>query len=244
MNLDEKKSTGDEQRLLSIIRTQNEIAATELDLDSAMQVVTERAQELTGASGAIVQLPECEVSFRFQATSGECGPFVGQRLDRVRSLAGLALSLRRPLESSDARSDLRVDRQVTRAMNIGSMICVPLFHRGDAIGVLTVVHPGADHFTETDRQALEMMSDLIAAQMAHANSFEVEAHESRHDGLTGLGEAAQQGSHGAASTARSAGRSATSTPFRCACSTSTASRRSTIVTATLPVTRSCAASPP
>jgi diguanylate cyclase (GGDEF)-like protein len=175
-----------EQRLLSIIRTQTEIASTDLDLEAAMQVVADRGQELTDASGAIVQVPEGEDTFRFQVTSGACRPFVGRRLDRGHSLAGHALRERCLIESDDCANDPRVDRRLTAKMEIGSMICAPLFHRGDAIGVLTVTHPEANHFSAADRQALELMSDLIAAQMAHANSFAVEAHESRHDALTDL----------------------------------------------------------
>jgi diguanylate cyclase (GGDEF)-like protein len=174
-----------EQRLLSIIRTQTEIASTDLDLEATMQVVAERGQELTDASGAIVQVPDGDQAFRSQVTSGECVPFIGRRLDRGHSLAGSALRERRLVASEDCASDPRVDR-LTAAMGIGSMICAPLFHRGDAIGVLTVTHPEAGHFSAADRQALELMSDVIAAQMAHANSFAVTAHESRHDALTDL----------------------------------------------------------
>jgi diguanylate cyclase (GGDEF)-like protein len=151
-----------------------------------MQVVAERGQELTDAGGAIIQVPDGEDAVRFQVTSGDCAPFVGRRLDRGHSLAGHALRERRPVESRDTGSDTRVDRRLSAAMGIGSMICVPLFHHGDAIGVLTVTHPEPDHFATADRQALELMSDLIAAQMSHANRFAVEAHESRHDPLTDL----------------------------------------------------------
>jgi diguanylate cyclase (GGDEF)-like protein len=175
-----------EERLLSIIRTQTEIASTDLDLEAAMQMVADRGQELTDAGGAIVQVPEGDHAFRFQVASGDCSPFVGRRLDRGHSLAGHALRERRLVESDDCANDPRVDRRLTAAMEIGSMICAPLFHRGDAIGVLTVTHPEAGHFAAADRQALELMSDLIAAQMSHANRFAVEAHESRHDVLTDL----------------------------------------------------------
>jgi diguanylate cyclase (GGDEF)-like protein len=151
-----------------------------------MQVVADRGQELTDAGGAIIQVPDGDHAFRFQVTSGDCVPFIGRRLSRGRSLAGHALRERRLVGSDDCANDPRVDRRLTAAMEIGSMICAPLFHRGVAVGVLTVTHPEPGHFGAADRQALELMSDLIAAQMAHANSFAVEAHESRHDALTDL----------------------------------------------------------
>ena len=177
---------GNEERLLTIIRTQSEIVATSLDLDRAMQVVADRAMELTGAGGAIIQTPEGEQELRLRVASGDLQRFVGDRIERNQSLAGRALAERRPLHSEDCGSDVRVDRRAVAAMDIGSLVCVPLIHHDEPIGVLAVAHGEAHRFSAADRQALELMSDLIAAQMAHADRFAVEAHESRHDALTGL----------------------------------------------------------
>ena len=47
-----------ESELRAIIRTQTEIAATELDLHAIMQLIAERAQELTRASAGVIELAE------------------------------------------------------------------------------------------------------------------------------------------------------------------------------------------
>jgi len=41
-----------EERLLAIIETQKQIAATKLDVDAVMELVVRRARELTGADAA------------------------------------------------------------------------------------------------------------------------------------------------------------------------------------------------
>ena len=49
-----------DDRLLAIIRTQTEIAASDLDLLATMQLLAERCQELTRASAAVIAIVEGE----------------------------------------------------------------------------------------------------------------------------------------------------------------------------------------
>ena len=46
------------QHLLAIIQTQTEIAASDLDLDAAMQLIAERALELTRASAVVIEIAD------------------------------------------------------------------------------------------------------------------------------------------------------------------------------------------
>jgi diguanylate cyclase (GGDEF)-like protein len=174
-----------EDRLLRIIRTQNEIATSDLDLDAAMQLAADRALELTGARAAMIEAPDGN-EFVFEATAGEAARFQGERIDRAESLAGQALRLRRILISEDSADDPRVIQPVREEMNIRSLVCAPLFHRSEAVGVLTVGHDEPNHFGAGDVQTLEMLSDLIAAHLSHAALLAEEAHDSRHDPLTDL----------------------------------------------------------
>jgi diguanylate cyclase (GGDEF)-like protein len=174
-----------EDRLLRIIHTQNEIATSDLELEAAMQLAADRALELTGACAAMVQAPEGpDVVFRM--TAGDAAGFRGKRVDRSESLAGQALRERRILISEDSARDPRVDQPVRQEMGLGSLICAPLYHRTEAIGVLTVAHPSPHHFSAGDAQTLELLSDLIAAHLSHSALLAEEAHDSRHDALTDL----------------------------------------------------------
>jgi diguanylate cyclase (GGDEF)-like protein len=66
------------------------------------------------------------------------------------------------------------------------MICVPLSHQEETVGVLKVYAPEPHHFDAGDVETLELLSELIAAQLSHANLYEAESRQSRHDALTGL----------------------------------------------------------
>jgi diguanylate cyclase (GGDEF)-like protein len=58
------------QHLLAIIQMQTEIAASDLDLDAVMQLIAERAQELTRASAAVIEIADRDKMVR-RATAGE-----------------------------------------------------------------------------------------------------------------------------------------------------------------------------
>jgi len=172
-------------QLRAIIRTQTEIAATDLDLKATMQLIAERAEELTRASAGVIELAEGD-EMVYTVTTGEATPYLGTRLAIGSSLSGLCVLEGRVLRSDETAEDPRVDSEACRRVNAHSMICVPLVHRGETIGVLKVYSQQANHFDQADVETLELLSDLIAAHMSHASLYEVESHDNRHDALTGL----------------------------------------------------------
>jgi diguanylate cyclase (GGDEF)-like protein len=168
-------------RLLAIIRTQNEIAAKRLDLPAVMALVAELARDLTGAEAAVVELARggelvCEFA------TGTAAQYIGLRLPIGGSLSGLCVREGRALYCEDARVDPRVDREVCLRVGLLSMLCVPLNRAGEVVGVLKVCDPRARAFGATDAETLDLLSGLIAAHMAHAIDSDVR----RHDALTGL----------------------------------------------------------
>jgi diguanylate cyclase (GGDEF)-like protein len=173
------------QHLLAIIRTQTEIAASDLDLDAVMQLIAERAQELTRASAGLIEIADGE-EMVYRVTTGEATPFLGVRLKMASSLSGRCVTEGRVLHSDDTSSDPRVDAEACRQVNARSMLCAPLVHRGETVGVLKVYSSRASNFVEGDVETLELLSGLVAAHMSHAKLFAAEVHGGRHDALTGL----------------------------------------------------------
>ncbi|HEX3292800.1 MAG TPA: sensor domain-containing diguanylate cyclase [Solirubrobacterales bacterium] len=172
-------------RLMAIIKTQSEIAASDLDMNQVMHLVARRAQEITGATSAVIELPEGD-EMVYAVTSGEATPYLGIRMDRRSTLSGLALDRDQVLYCEDTEIDPRVDRRASRRVNLRSMICVPLKHQANAVGVLKVYSPNPRHFGPADVETLNLLSEAISAHLAHAELFEVAAKEGRTDALTGL----------------------------------------------------------
>lgn len=172
-------------RLRAIIHTQTEIAASDLDLEAVMRLIASRAQELTGASAGVIELAEDD-EMVYRVAVGEATPFLGVRLKIADSLSGLCVTEGKVLRSDDTDDDPRVDQEACRRVGARSMLCVPLVHRGETVGVLKVSSPMPGNFDEGDVETLELLSELVAAHMSHASLFAAEVHGSRHDALTGL----------------------------------------------------------
>jgi diguanylate cyclase (GGDEF)-like protein len=170
---------------MAIIKTQSEIAASDLDTDQVMHLVANRAQEITGATSAVIELPEGD-EMVYAVTAGEATPYLGIRMDRRSTLSGLSLDRDQVLYCEDTEIDPRVDRRASRRVNLRSMICVPLKHQQEAVGVLKVYSPEPRRFGPADVETLTLLSEAMSAHLAHASLFELAAKEGRTDALTGL----------------------------------------------------------
>jgi diguanylate cyclase (GGDEF)-like protein len=178
-------SAPSKQHLLAIIQTQTEIAASDLDLDTVMNLIASRGQELTRASAGVIEIVDGD-EMVYRVTTGEATPFLGVRLKMASSLSGLCVAEGRVLRSDDTSNDPRVDAEACERVNARSMLCVPLVHQGETVGVLKVYSPEAANFLDSDVETLELLSGLVAAHLSHASLFAAEVHDGRHDALTRL----------------------------------------------------------
>src|SRR5208282_1133925 len=135
-------------------------ALEETELDSALQLLVERAQYITGATGTALALPQGE-EMVCRASAGASAPAVGARLQVRSGLTGESISRRQLLRCDNAESDPRVNLEACRALGIASIVVLPLLRRnGEVRGLFELFsdHPYA--FEERDLIALERMADL------------------------------------------------------------------------------------
>jgi putative methionine-R-sulfoxide reductase with GAF domain len=147
--------------------SQNSVAAAgaapalaETELESALQLLVERAQYITGATGTALALPQGgEMVCR--ASAGSSAPPVGARLQVRSGLTGESISRRQMLRCNNAETDPRVNLEACRALGIASIVVLPLLRQnGEIRGLFELFsdHPYA--FEERDLIALERMADL------------------------------------------------------------------------------------
>ncbi|GAB3385453.1 diguanylate cyclase domain-containing protein [Lysobacter fragariae] len=174
-------------RLIEVIRTQTEIAKLGHDLGRVMDLVAERAQQLTGADGAVVELAEGD-DMVYRAATGSATSHLGLRLARADSLSGACIAAGAPLTCVDSESDPRVNVDACRRVGLRSMIVVPLHHQETVVGVLKVLSSKPAHFSDDDLNMLGLMSELIAAAMFHATRLGASKLfiQATTDALTGL----------------------------------------------------------
>ncbi len=174
-------------KLLEIIQMQTEVAQQGIDLGGIMDLVVQKAQMITAADGASVELME-GTELVYSAVSGMAQRFIGLRLNMANSLSGESIVLKVPLISDDIELDDRVNKAACRQIGLRSMIVVPLIFHDDAVGVIKVLCASAGFFTQEHVAILEMMSGLIAAAMHSALKNEKSElfHKATHDSLTGM----------------------------------------------------------
>ena len=187
MTIDAAKQDATAAQLLAIIATQTEIARLGLDLGSVMALIAERAQTITHASGAVVELVEGD-DMVYRAVAGDAAGMLGVRLKREASLSGLCIATAEALRCDDSDVDPRVDREACRRVGLRSMIAVPLIHDGGPVGALKVFSREPAAFGDADARVLSLMSELIAAAMFHATRYGADGlfRLATSDQLTGL----------------------------------------------------------
>jgi hypothetical protein len=129
-------------------------------LDSTLQLLVERAQYITGATGTALALPQGE-EMVCRASAGSSAPAVGARLQVRSGLTGESVSRGQLLRCDNAETDPRVNLEACRALGIASIVVLPLLRRtGEVRGLFELFsdHPYA--FEERDLIALERMAAL------------------------------------------------------------------------------------
>src|SRR5271154_5086056 len=96
----------------------------ETELDSALQLLVERAQYITGATGTALALPQGD-EMVCRASTGVSAPAVGVRLQVRSGLTGESIARRQLLRCDNAESDPRVNLEACRALGIASIVVLP-----------------------------------------------------------------------------------------------------------------------
>lgn len=129
------------------------------ELDAALQLLTERAQYITGATGAALALYQGD-EMVCRASVGS-GPAIGARLQIRSGLTGESISRKQLLRCDNAETDGRVNIETCRQLGIASIVVAPLLSRsGEVRGLFELFSDHAYAFEERDLVALERMADL------------------------------------------------------------------------------------
>jgi len=132
----------------------------EPELDAALQLLVERAQYITGATGTALALPQGN-EMVCRASAGSCAPAIGARLQVRSGLTGESIARRQLLRCDNAETDPRVNLEACRALGIASMVVLPLLRQnGEVRGLFELFSDHAYAFEERDLLALERMADL------------------------------------------------------------------------------------
>ncbi len=130
------------------------------DVDAVLQLVTERALTLTGATGAALAfLTEDKMICR--ARAGEPAPPLGTPVNVKEGLSGECVRSDLLVSCEDTENDPRVDPEVCRTLGIGSMMAAPIVSYLRVVGLLEVFSPHPHGFAKVHEAVLDRLVEII-----------------------------------------------------------------------------------
>ncbi len=145
-----------------------------LDPNETIRVILEQAREVLGAESCGLMALDPEKGELYSVGSLDLTREVlGQIRIRVgEGITGMAVLLRRPVQSADLWNDPRVRfPQLPRESGFRSMLAVPLLVGDGATGAITVFRKDIHHFPEDEENLLSAFADQAAMALENARLF-------------------------------------------------------------------------
>jgi putative methionine-R-sulfoxide reductase with GAF domain len=142
-----------------------EIHAAELDLEPAISAITERAQHLTGATGAAIALRAGD-EIVCRARAGRTAPDLGVRLQTDAGISAEAVRSGEIMLCHDAERNPRVDLASCRRLGVRSILVSPLRHYRRTLGIFEVLSSSPGAFDERDVATMHLLSSMMVAAIS------------------------------------------------------------------------------
>ena len=167
-----------DEGLATIFETAAQLAA-ELDVETVLQAIVERARSLVGTDLSYITLLDADAScVRMRVVAGNRTPeFMAVVLPLGAGLGGTVARDVRPIYTSDYLNEPAfahepaVD-QAVRAEGIRSILGVPLIGRSGTIGVLFVANRQVNAFDDPDLELLAALAHHAALALENARLYE------------------------------------------------------------------------
>jgi transcriptional regulator with GAF, ATPase, and Fis domain len=137
-------------------------AMPQIDLEPALGVITERAQVLTGATGAAIALRKGnEVICR--ARAGRTAPDLGVRLQTGSGVSAECLRSGEVVLCNDAEASPHVDRLSCHRLGVRSILAAPLRQFQNTLGIFEVLSAAPNAFNHQDVATMQLLSSMMVA---------------------------------------------------------------------------------
>ena len=146
--------------LFAVDAVRRELRSRQDDFDAAVQLLTERAVSLTGATGGALAI-STNGEMVCRASTGEPAPPVQSIVDVKQGFSGECVRNARTAVCEDAESDPRLDRELCRFLGIRSILAAPIVSNFRTVGLLEVLSPAPRAFAKIHEIVLERLAELV-----------------------------------------------------------------------------------
>jgi putative methionine-R-sulfoxide reductase with GAF domain len=143
---------------------------SEIDLEPAIHIIAERAQALTGATGAAIALCQGE-EMVCRARTGRTAPDLGVRLQTDAGITADCVRTGEVVLCQDTERSPSVDLATCRRLGVRSVLAAPLRHYRRMIGVFEVLSVAPYAFDNRDIRTIELFSSTMVAAMTRLASL-------------------------------------------------------------------------
>lgn len=147
-----------------------DIHAGELNLEPAISAITERAQHLTGATGAAIALRAGD-EIVCRARAGRTAPDLGVRLQTESGISAEAVRTGEVMLCHDAERNPRVDLASCRRLGVRSILVSPLRYYRRTLGVFEVLSSTPSAFDEKDVATMQLLSSMMVAAISRISNL-------------------------------------------------------------------------
>jgi GAF domain-containing protein len=137
----------------------------DVDLEPAISLIAERAQSLTGASGAAIALRKGD-EMVCRARAGRTAPDLGVRLQSNSGISADCVRTGQVVLCHDAQDDPHVDVAVCQRLGVRSILAAPLRHFCRTLGVFEVFSSAPHAFAERDVATMQLLSSVMVAALS------------------------------------------------------------------------------
>jgi putative methionine-R-sulfoxide reductase with GAF domain len=162
--------------LTGLAAVKREVESLGSDLHAALQLLAQRAQTFTHATGAAIALTEGS-DMICRASAGQDSPSLGARFSSGSGFSGECVRTGSLLSCEDSETDPLVDRESCRALGIRSMIAVPISWEDAVIGLMEVFSPEPYAFRSNDPLVLKRLAGICSSAVRRAGELESDSPE-------------------------------------------------------------------
>jgi GAF domain-containing protein len=145
--------------------TASSVLANQIDLEPAISVIAERAQTLTGATGAAIALRKGD-EIVCRARSGRTAPDLGVRLQSDSGISADCVRTGQVVLCDDAEMNPQVDLAACQRLGVRSILAAPLRYFRSTLGVFEVFSAAPYAFAARDVATMQLLSSVMVAALS------------------------------------------------------------------------------
>src|SRR6266550_5939919 len=147
-----------------------EIHSAEIGLQPSINVIAERAQTLTRATGAAIALRKgSEIVCR--ARTGRTAPDLGVRLQTDSGISAECVRTGEVVLCHDAQRNPQVDLASCHRLGVRSILVAPLRHFRRTLGIFEVLSSAPHAFDQRDVATMQLLASMIVAAISRLSDI-------------------------------------------------------------------------